>query len=242
MHEEYKLTRTLLVNDFAFRSFLKSGDQDYVAARLSYKAKLSYPFLWQSQQAIEKYLKCILLLNRIHAKRVGHDLDAALAAIHNSGQVELGLTPSTKNLIDELNQFGQYRYLEVSYVASSWGIVQLDRAVWELRRFCTFNLDFRKLKLVKGQVAPKYRLETELLEKIYDDKHHPARPGLVWNNAFIGGRSRKIVRMRGWMDMVNAPLDMHPEIMDELLKYVHLPSSLVKQWRNHKGDFEVTDE
>jgi HEPN domain-containing protein len=35
-------------------------------------------FPWSSQQAIEKYLKAILLYNRITAKKLGHDLTTAL--------------------------------------------------------------------------------------------------------------------------------------------------------------------
>jgi HEPN domain-containing protein len=54
------------------------ADEDYIAARMAYRAGLSYSSLWASQQAIEKYLKCILLLNRIPAQQVAHSLDEAL--------------------------------------------------------------------------------------------------------------------------------------------------------------------
>src|SRR3954451_19148338 len=64
----------LLLNDFAIRSFRDVGDGDYVSARVTYRAGLTMQYLWASQQAIEKYLKCILLLNRIPALDVKHDL------------------------------------------------------------------------------------------------------------------------------------------------------------------------
>src|SRR6266571_4943728 len=63
-----------LVNDFAVRCFRDIADGDYIAARMACRAALVMQFLWASQQAIEKYLKGILLLNRIPAKDVRHDL------------------------------------------------------------------------------------------------------------------------------------------------------------------------
>jgi HEPN domain-containing protein len=243
MADTYKLTRKLLVNDFATRSFLDSGDQDYIAARLSYRAKLSYPCLWQSQQALEKYLKCILLLHRIPAKNVGHSLCAALDNIKKSGILSLGLTPATIDLINRLEEVGEFRYLEVSYTVFSNDIIRLDRAVWELRRFCTLNPEPRNLSLKKGEIAPKYELQGGFLESIYRDNDHPAREGLMWNNAFIGRRSRRHLRMRGWIHAVNAPLYMHPEILDEVLRYVFLPKRLVLAWRQHKApDIEVPED
>ncbi|HCT5171431.1 TPA: HEPN domain-containing protein, partial [Enterobacter cloacae] len=61
------LTRNdeLLLNDAARRSFRDMADQDYLSARLCYKHKLNFQFLWLSQQAVEKYIKAILLYNRV---------------------------------------------------------------------------------------------------------------------------------------------------------------------------------
>ena len=58
------------LDDFAVRSFRDIGDGDYIAARMACRAQMVTQFLWSSQQAIEKYLKCILLLNRIKASKV----------------------------------------------------------------------------------------------------------------------------------------------------------------------------
>ena len=48
------------LNSWAFRSFRDIADGDYIAARMAYRAQLPVQFLWASQQAIEKYLKCAL--------------------------------------------------------------------------------------------------------------------------------------------------------------------------------------
>ena len=118
-----------LVNDFAVRSFRDIADGDYIAARMACRAALVTQFLWASQQAVEKYLKCILLLNRIEAKDVRHNLGKALSKINGSGKVPLGLTNGTQNFIVRLDQYGQYRYLEVSNIAFGTDLVNLDRAV-----------------------------------------------------------------------------------------------------------------
>lgn len=119
-----------LVNNCAVRSFRDVGDGDYIAARMACRSALVTQFLWSSQQAVEKYLKCILLLNRIPAKDVRHDLGKALTKIERSGKVTLDLTDGTKKFIEMLNEYGQYRYLEVSNVAFGADLVTLDRAVW----------------------------------------------------------------------------------------------------------------
>jgi hypothetical protein len=79
------------VDDFAVRSFRDIADANYIAARMACRAALVTPFLWASQQAVEKYLKCILLLNRICAREVRHDLGRALSYIERSDKVALDL-------------------------------------------------------------------------------------------------------------------------------------------------------
>jgi len=66
----------ILVNNFALRSLREIADKDYVHAELAYKSKLVPQFLWSSLHALEKYVKCILVLNRIDATRVKHEVKA----------------------------------------------------------------------------------------------------------------------------------------------------------------------
>ena len=56
-------TEISLIN-FANRCFRNIADKDYIAARLCYRNGLVPQFHWQALQAIEKYLKAILLINR----------------------------------------------------------------------------------------------------------------------------------------------------------------------------------
>lgn len=46
-----------LLDDFAIRCFRDTGDEDYIAARMAFRAALVTPSLWESLQAVEKYLR-----------------------------------------------------------------------------------------------------------------------------------------------------------------------------------------
>ena len=223
------------LNQFAIRSFRDQADTDYICARMACRAALVGPFLWSSQQAIEKYLKCILLLNRIPAKKVRHDLAKAVQLINSSLKLTLDLTPSTTDFIDYVDTYGQFRYLEISNVAFGRDIVRLDRTAWELRRYCTLSGAERRIKLTQGVAPPTIRLPGGHLESIIDDIENPARNALLLHNGFFGKRRRKLVKTRPWMRATNAPLYLHPRILDEVVKFVHLPGRVIAAYRNHKG-------
>jgi hypothetical protein len=223
-----------LIDDFAIRSFRDQADGDYISARMACRAALVGPFLWASQQTIEKYLKCILLLNRIPAKRVMHDLLAAIEIINASGKLTIALTPLTHKFIERIDLFGRFRYLETSNVAFGSDLVSLDRAVWELRRYCAFSDIHMRAKLRNGVAAPRVRLPGGSLESIIDDVTNPARQALLWQNGFFGKRIRKRVKVNRWMKAANSPLYLHPEILDEVLKYVFLPRELISAIRSQR--------
>jgi hypothetical protein len=223
-----------LINDFAIRSFRDVGDEDYVSARMAFRAALVIPSLWASQQVLEKYLKCILLLNRIPGKHVKHKLSAALHAIKAAGTVSLELTPRTNRFIQYLDGSGSFRYFEVSNVVFGLDLMTLDRAVWELRRYCTLSDAPKQVRLTQGVIPPKLRIEGGRLEAIVDDIENPAREPLLWQNAFFGERRRRHVRSNGWIKCRNAPLSLNPQILEQILNYVYLPKDIVEGYRIHK--------
>lgn len=220
-----------LVNDFGVRSFRDIGDSDYIAARMACRAGLVTQFLWASQQTIEKFFKCILLLNRIPAKDVHHDLRKALWKINGSGKLTLDLTEGTTGFINTLADCGQYRYFEASNVGFGGDLVTLDRAVWEVRRYCTLAIEPREAKLQNGFPAPSVRIPGGFLEKVIDDVNGHAREPLLWQNAFFGKRRRKTVRLSPWFQAHNSPLYLNPQILDEVMKYVYLPKGIAAAYR-----------
>jgi len=228
-----KMTTDSLLSDFAIRSFRDEGDADYISARMAFRAAIS-PSLWASQQMIEKYLKCILLLNRIPGKDVRHNLRKALNAINNSGKLSLDLTPATQEFIEYIDTYGTYRYLEVSKFFNTRDIINLDRTAWELRRYCTLDPAPRQTKLDKGVPAPKIHLPGGYLEGIIDNINDPARRSLIWQNAFFGKRQRKSLKgMTIRLKAINAPLYLNPQILDDVLKYVYFPKALEAAYRTH---------
>jgi HEPN domain-containing protein len=237
------------LNDFAIRCFRDTADGDYIAARMAYRAQLMPQFLWACLQAIEKYLKCILLLNRIKSDQATHDLTACLQKIEASAKFKMHLSDFTHKFIVYLDRYGRFRYFEVPYYVMGQEIWLLDQAVWEIRRYCTV-LDYSTPTADGGQVS---RLERELkriarsesvspqkfvlsdggkLENIIRDKKHRAREALIWNNGYFGNRIRKKLVMHATMHSANSPLSLHPEMLDEVTKYVYVPKDVKREYRN----------
>lgn len=240
------MDKDILLNDFATRSFREIADQDYIAARLSYRHGLYPQFHWQSLQAIEKYLKAILLYNRIKANDINHDLDRAIKHTKML-PFEICQSESTEKFIKQLSYFGRFRYLESSYYLHGPKIVELDKTVWEIRRYCTvlnyelkmldgvtknmLSLEMEKIKNSEKEPPHKFKIHGGLLEKIVDKVDHPSRKALVWQNAFFGKVTRNTVRVPTPMHAVNSPLTLHPEILEEVLKFAFLPKEVVKAFR-----------
>lgn len=233
----------ILVNDFAIRSFRETADKDYIAARMAYRARLIQPFLWSALHCLEKYVKCILVLNRIDSKGLGHNALPGIERMKKRGKFEVELTEETVKFIKHLEDFGaEYRYYEVSYSIQPFEIIRFDRAVWEIRRYCQpldyeiVDLHGKKVNLLTHNLS-KIRREkdkdrkgssmlSETLETIIGKKDHPAREPLIWNNLFFGTSRRKSVRMRSHWESGNSPFFMHPEAIDEVVKYAYVPKGI----------------
>lgn len=237
----------MLVNNFATRSFRDTGDGDYIAARLAYRAGLIPQFLWSSLQAIEKYLKCVLVLNRIPAQR-GHDLAEILQVFEKNKKFEMRLTEATRKFLLYLDTYGRHRYYETPYYTKGHELISLDRAVWEVRRYARVmdysikGSDGKEINLLSHEIAANESAEKYSphrfiiiggrLESIIAKREHPSREPLLWQNAFFGRKPRKTVTLPGRSEAGNSPLSLHPEILDEILKYVWLPKDVIHAYRN----------
>ena len=238
-----------LLNDFATRSFRDVADEDYISARLAFRARLIPKFLWASLQALEKYLKCMLVLNRIPASR-GHDLGEILAAFEKNRPFELRLSAPAKKFVDFLDTYGRHRYFESSWYVMGGEIVDLDRTVWEVRRYARImryefhGKDGSKMNALPIELAHNIDAESRhpqdfhimggRLESILAKKDHPAREPLVWQNGFFGKSRRRTVRLRSGLQAANSPLTLHPELLNEVLKYVWLPKDVKESYRKHR--------
>ncbi|MDE2079954.1 MAG: hypothetical protein KGI90_01255 [Burkholderiales bacterium] len=236
----------LLLNDFAIRSFRDTADRDYIHARLAYRARLVPQFQWSALHCLEKYAKGILLLNRIPAQRLGHEVSGALDLLAAAGKFKIALSGGAQRLIERLESGAEFRYFEVSYANEPFEVARLDLAVSELRRYCQIldwevdprdgprNLPEPMLARIAhaAENSPKDTCVTDgWLERVIDDREHPARKALVWQNLYFGLSRRKTVKLHGYIEGGNSPLYLRPEILDEVLKYTYLPRRIVKAWR-----------
>ncbi|HEX2831359.1 MAG TPA: HEPN domain-containing protein [Burkholderiales bacterium] len=247
-----KLDRS--INAFATQSFRDQADRDYIAARLACRYELFPQFLWSAHQAIEKYLKAILLYNRIKATQVGHDLLCALS-LTNALAFKIELSPRSREFIDHLARCGEFRYIDVPFYVRGHVLVDVDLAVWELRRYCQVLNVFGKIlppkervlladawsRVGRSSTEPRYkfRLHGGLLEQILNDRAHPSRSALLWNNPCYGIRKRATVRVKNHLNAQNSHLYLYPAMLDELLKYVFIPRKVADGYRTHLAKMQA---
>lgn len=252
--QQDKLDRYL--NSFATQSFRDQADRDYIAARLACRAELFPQFLWASQQAIEKYLKAILLYNRIKAKRVGHNIDAAMQ-LTSQLSFTIHLSQRSKKFIKHIAECGEFRYIDVPYHVTGYVLVDLDLTVWELRRYCQVLNVFGKtlpaieeemLQKAKADIAlsettgyprHKFRLKGGWLETVLNNPKHPSRTALLWQNPVYGVRKRKTVRVKNHLHAQNSMLYLFPDMIDEALKFIFLPDKLANAYREHLATIQA---
>ena len=155
------------------------------------RAQLSQQFLWASQQAIEKYLKCALFVRGYRPRTSRHNLAPALKMLTDAG-VGFALSARSQTFINRVDQMGQFRYMEVSQWVDWHWIVPLDQIVWELRRFTTLDPVATKATLVEGKWAPRVKIIGGYLERILAERDNQAREPLLWHNGYFGRGRRTI--------------------------------------------------
>jgi HEPN domain-containing protein len=206
-------------------NFRNIADGDYVAARLASRAQLLTQFLWASHQAVEKYLKCVLLLNRVEAGDVKHNLATALDKLASAQDIQVDLMRPTREFIKKLNHTGVDRYGDISKWSKGPDLCSLDQAVWEVRRYCTKDLSQHRLALTDGETAPRMRLPGGELEKILAKRSHPAREPLLWQNSYFGRKRKRRVKPGGWVAAGNSRFSLNPEWVEDAAHYVYIPLS-----------------
>lgn len=224
-----------LINEFAIRSFRNTADRDYISARMAYRTHLIPQFLWSALHCLEKYCKCILLLNRIPEKEIGHEVLVLLDKINATTDLSISISGQSRKFIEMLEQTARFRYLENSWYVYEYELIKLDRAVWELRWYCQDkHADVLKAYMENSEPENGNRLiKGGLLESILGDKYHPARAQLVWNNLIYSNSTRKKIRISNVFMGENAPLWLNPEIVDEVKKYIKFPKGLAESYRQH---------
>ena len=192
------------INDFINRSFRDVADCDYITARACHRLRLFDQFLWSGLQALEKYLKAIMLYHDRDTRKIGHDLEKALRRVESIPDIRWNFSDETKKFFCYLTTYGSDRYFSQQTHMKGLERLQLDEEVWSVRRYCQ---DFETLKqqaqkkqddsfaehvrYIQSEEcrrqAHKFRLPGGYLEKVLDTKNClEARKSLVWRNFYYG--------------------------------------------------------
>ena len=215
-----------ILNTFATDVFRKQADYDYISARMNYRMQLRQQFLWSAQQAIEKYLKAILLYNGKSAryyiiegserkKEFGHNLVMLNQEVSNIEYLRFELPAWAPSYFEYLAELGGFnRYLSKASHNHPDSMHKLDEVVWNVRRYCQYiptrgigcrqEITGMKEAVVNDLNNSTYKskpitfkLFNGDLEKILDRPHKdPARKALIWANLFYGKKNRNRVTFR----------------------------------------------
>jgi hypothetical protein len=235
------------VNSFAMRAFRDTADRDYIHARMAYRGGLIPQFHWSALHALEKYAKCIAILTRLPKPKesIKHEVERSLELI--SKRVDIELSDKTMKFIKRLEEFGaRFRYLEVSWFIKDCEIALLDRAVWELRRFCDAGLyvysrnpfvsvsqdKYEQIKSIEKANKLNTLIPGGFLEKTLENRDSRSRPDLVWCNLYYSTSNRKSVSINGFIMAENSPFFLYPEIIDEVSKYTLIPKEIRNAYKN----------
>lgn len=239
-----------IVNNFAQRAFRDIADQDYIAARVSYRTNLWEPFLWSSQQAFEKVLKAILIYNNRSAKKLGHDLikayDRILAEIP---EIQFSLPDDVLDFLQYINDIGTNRYFEFQTTIFRDALVLLDKSYWHIRRYC-FNINSiikresgEVIDLLQGNLNrinneslltdPTKLKSIDVYDFLYKLSRRPSTTydALVWQNLYFGKIQKKKVEYRTFVLTTIPPLNIHASAYGKLKDKVDFS-------RNIKDQFE----
>jgi HEPN domain-containing protein len=231
---------------FITQAFRDIADQDYIAARTLYRAGLDLQFLWASSQAMEKYLKGILLYNALDTRDLGHKLVASYKRVLTISDIPFNFPPDTGAFLEYLELYGPDRYLQHPYFTHGEELLQLDRIVWHVRRFCQYlRGELRKpsgerVRLLEAHIRSlsrpalfenptRFRILGGYLERVPDSNRTALRANLVWKNTYFGDhRRRRHVRSFPARSVsVNPVHFLEPDVFWHMRKRVKFPRPVV---------------
>lgn len=229
--------RNAKLNSLATQCFLDTADSEYIVARMCYRTGLALQFNWSALHCLEKYLKAVLLYNRIPARSIKHE---PVKLVRKAAELAFfEISKGSHKFMTDLEKYGGDRYLTKSYQMLANALPMLDRAVWEVRRFCrVLTLDASRTRrnakkeidsaiLDLTRADPKnpqpFPLPGGRLEALIDGPDSNERRALIWHNLFFGKKLRQKVKLPTRWRLENSPSFLSPEILVEARKYIFWP-------------------
>jgi len=213
-------------NEFARRCFLVPADYDYISCRTLYRNECFDQFLYLGHQSIEKYLKAILLYNNISSKDGRHDLERLLKKCLQIGHFQID--KDLENFIKNFNGYDDIRYLTYNYSAESSYLTNIDKTIWQIRRYAQNNYYPGRKTVFNG--------ELEKILKNNLNKFKKLRENLIWKNSYYCTYKKNKIKRNWRMWAKNTPLFMHQDMSKNKDKYdavkelVYLPKEVRKQF------------
>ena len=97
---------TVRLNQYA-SLFRHLADEDYISARSNYQLRLREQFFWAGLQAVEKYLKAILLHNGRSTLNYGHNLPKLLKAVRQISYLKFQVPGLVYQFLTRLRELGR---------------------------------------------------------------------------------------------------------------------------------------
>lgn len=246
------------LNEYARVCFRNIADEDYIAARILYRNKSYDQFLTMAHQAIEKYIKAILLFNQVSIKQKNkgiHNLKLLLERC-DIKIPHFNIEKRTRETLKYFNGLDQIRYLTYSFSANSNYLLDLDSAIFDLRRYCQSNIDKAKglsrlnikdLRLRKNIVLDGY-LERYLKKP---DKYKEKYNNLIWKNFYYGNNKKNTIKYGHTFWAKSSPISTKNDSAsyDVVKEFVPFPKELKKFFEDNgskpdqlKSDSDVFKE
>jgi len=240
---------TVRLNQFA-SLFRDIGDGDYISARANYQLHLREQFFWAGLQALEKYLKAILLHNGQSTLKYSHNLPELLKAVRQISYLKFQIPVGVEEFLTRLRDLGDNRYLSTDTYVRPQNLIELDESVWNIRAYCRYvrvTVQKRSIDLTDHYVNninsrnslrdPRmFRPVSDngfLVDVLARPRTDSLRRVLVWHNRFFGsGRARVADPPYGSSSRIppNRQRPFSQQEKTELAKFIYFP-------RNRKDIF-----
>jgi HEPN domain-containing protein len=233
-------------------SFRDVADRDYLSARLLNKHKLFQVSVWSSLQAVEKYLKGVLLFSYQSTKEYRHDLTDLWQAVERLPILKAELPFDCIEFLKYLTTQGANRYLDYPLSFQGDELFRLDRCVWHIRQYCQ---DFHLLpgagalhlgesegllaslpREATPQAVKSFRIPYGYLEGLLDDLGNPLRATLIWKNAYYGKYKKPHKQYAATMSWERPIYMIRPELLGYVEKVADIPKATLNELHKYRDE------
>ncbi|MEP7728665.1 hypothetical protein [Marinomonas primoryensis] len=224
--EDKELQLNRCIDDFARRSFRNVADQDYILARMCLRDGLVGQFAWQSLQALEKYLKGILLFNRQNTKKrddakknYSHNIIALTESVEALDELNFKLPKECRGFLEYSCTQGVNRYSTSKFTCKGHQLHELDEIVSFIRRYCQ---PIHEGQLIQDVTSidrfAHFFIPNGYLEETLQKPDNPQCISLLWRNKVFNPECEEVnSRYASWSKPL---LHFYPEHFDEISKIV----------------------